>query len=78
MPRLSPVSWKVLECIFQKAGYIFERQVGSHRTYFRDGIIRPIVIPAHSKDIAVGIIRSLMNTANMNRDEYFKYLSKCK
>jgi predicted RNA binding protein YcfA (HicA-like mRNA interferase family) len=77
MPRITPVYWKVLECIFLKYGFKFERQVGSHRTYNKRGAVRPIVIPAY-KEIDTELIRSNMRTANMSRKEYFKLLEECK
>ncbi len=77
MPRITPVHWTVLECVFEQAGFTFERQVGSHRSYSKPGVLRPIVIPAHNKDIDVTIIRGLMQTAGMSRDEYFMYLRRC-
>ena len=77
MPRITPVHWKVLECIFQKAGFVFERQEGSHRSYVREGVPRPVIIPTY-KEIDVDIIKSNMRTANMSRAEYFEYLRQCK
>ena len=77
MPRITPVHWKVLECIFQKAGFVFERQEGSHRSYVRQGVLRPVIIPTY-KEIDVDIIKSNMRTANMSRVEYFEYLRQCK
>lgn len=77
MPRITPVHWKVLECIFQKAGFVFERQEGSHRSYVREGVPRPVIIPTY-KEIDVDIIKSNMRTANMSRAEYFEFLKQCK
>ena len=76
MPRLTPVHWKILECIFRKAGFEFERQVGSHRTYAKNGVSRPLVIPA-KRNVSVEIIRSCMRTAHLSRDEYFRLLEDC-
>jgi len=77
MSRIAPVHWEKLECVFLKAGFKYSRQTGSHRYYTKDGIIRPIVIPAHNKPIAVHIIRSNLRTAKMSRDEYFNLLQDC-
>ena len=76
MPRITPVHWKVLECIFLKAGFIFERQQGSHRSYTKPGCPRPVIIPTY-KQIDQDIIHSNMRTAKMSRDDYFKYLREC-
>lgn len=64
MPRLTPVKWKILECIFLKDGFHFERQVGSHRSYIKEGILRPVIIPTYN-EIDVDIIRSNMRTAGV-------------
>ncbi len=77
MPRLTPVDWKTLECIFMKAGFVFDRQKGDHRSYVREGCLRPVVIPKY-KEIDVDIIQSNMRTAGMNRKEYFQYLKECR
>ncbi|MBF0227943.1 MAG: type II toxin-antitoxin system HicA family toxin [Desulfobacterales bacterium] len=76
MPRIAPVHWKVLECIFLKAGFIFKGQTGSHRRYLKAGCIRPVVIPAHDV-IRQDIIMSNLRTAGMSRDDYFKFLAFC-
>jgi len=77
MPRLTPVHWKVVECIFKKAGFVFDRQESTHRLYVKAGVDRPVVIPTY-KEIDTEIIRGNMRTAKMSRDAYFKLLKKCK
>ena len=76
MSRLTPVNWKILECVFLKDGFVFERQKGTHRSYVKKGILRPVVIPTY-KEIDVEIIRSNMRTAKMSRERYFKLLNEC-
>ncbi len=77
MPRITPVHWKVLECIFLLAGFEFSRQEGDHRVYVKVGILRPVVIPAKSSLDNV-IIQSNMRTAGMSREAYFSLLADCK
>jgi predicted RNA binding protein YcfA (HicA-like mRNA interferase family) len=76
MPRITPVHWKVLECIFLKAGFTFEREEGSHRSYIKKGCLRPIIIPKY-KEIDDDIIHANMRTAKMSREDYFTYLLQC-
>lgn len=78
MPRLSAVPWKVLECVFLLAGFIFARQHGSHRTYTRPGCPRAVVIPVHNRPVDTFIILANLRTAGMGRDEYFRLLDQCK
>lgn len=73
MPRIVPVHWKVLEKVFLDAGFEFVRQEGSHRSYTRPGILRPIVIPTY-KEVPVSIIRNNLKTAGISRDDYFRLL----
>ncbi|MBT7592675.1 MAG: type II toxin-antitoxin system HicA family toxin [Candidatus Scalindua sp.] len=77
MSRLIPVGWKVLDCIFTKAGFSYERQTGSHRSYSKPGISRPLVIPTHN-EVQVFIISGLIRTAGIKRADYLGYLKQCK
>ena len=67
-PRITPVHWKVLECIFMKAGFVFDRQESSHKSYTKPGFPRPIVIPTYP-EIDDDIIHGLMRTAGMTREK---------
>ena len=75
MPKITPVHWKKLEKIFFMAGFRLARQSGSHRAYVKEGVSRPIVIPAYD-EVPVSIIRNNLKTAGITRDEYFKWLEK--
>jgi predicted RNA binding protein YcfA (HicA-like mRNA interferase family) len=77
VPRITPVDWKTLDCVFRKAGFVFDRGKGDHRSYVKSGCLRPVVIPKY-KEIDIDIIKSNMRTAGMSRDEYFRYLKECK
>ena len=77
MPKFSPVDWKTLERVFLRTGFRFVRQEGSHRSYVKDGIARPIVIPTY-REIPVFIIRNNMKTAGLSREDYFRLLDECR
>lgn len=77
MPKFAPVDWKTLERIFVAAGFQFVRQEGSHRSYLKPGVARPVVIPAY-REIPVFIIRNNLKTAGISRDEYFRRLEQCR
>ena len=57
-----------------RSGLAFVRQDGSHRIYFKEGMLRPVIVPAH-KEVSVGVIQSCLRTAGISRDEYFRLLS---
>ncbi|MFQ5787239.1 MAG: type II toxin-antitoxin system HicA family toxin [Thermodesulfobacteriota bacterium] len=77
MPRITPVRWQILECIFKKAGFSFERQKGDHKVYSKTGVHRPVIIPTY-KEVRLDIIKSNMRTAKMTNKEYFQLLEECK
>jgi len=77
MPRITPLPWKVVECIFLKDGFVFDHQEGSHRRYFKKGVKRPIIIPIY-KSVDLDIILGLMRTAGMSRERFFELLAVCK
>jgi predicted RNA binding protein YcfA (HicA-like mRNA interferase family) len=75
MPRITPVHWRNLEKVFLAAGFQFVRQEGSHRSYVKPGIARPVVIPTYDQ-VPVSIIRNNLKTAGISRDEYFRLLAE--
>jgi predicted RNA binding protein YcfA (HicA-like mRNA interferase family) len=75
MPRLQPVDWRTLETVFVAAGFRFVRQKGSHRSYVKEGVARPVVIPAY-REVPVFIIRNNLKTPSLSREEYFRLLEE--
>ena len=77
MPKFAPVDWQTLESVFLSAGFRFKRQEGSHRSYVKEGIARPVVIPTY-RQVPVFIIRNNLKTAGISRDEYFRLLERAR
>jgi predicted RNA binding protein YcfA (HicA-like mRNA interferase family) len=75
LPRFTPVVWRTLERVFVAVGFRFARQEGSHRSYVREGVSRPIVIPTYA-EVPVFIIRNNLKTAGLSRDDYFRLLEQ--
>jgi len=75
VPKITPTHWTTLEKVFLMDGWRFDRQEGSHRSYVKPGVARPIVIPTY-RDVPVSIIRNLMRTANMSRERYLELLAR--
>jgi predicted RNA binding protein YcfA (HicA-like mRNA interferase family) len=73
MPRLAPVHWRRLERVFLASGFAFVRQQGSHRSYFRPGTLRPVVIPTYDQ-VPVSVIKTNLRTAGLSREEYLRLL----
>ena len=61
--------------MFQAAGFRFDRQEGSHRSYVKPGVARPVVIPAY-REVPVFVIRTNLKTASLSRDDYFQLLEQ--
>ncbi len=76
MRRLSPVSYRILVCIFEREGFICVREEGDHMIFTRSGVIRPVVIPKY-KSVPVFIIKNNMRSAGMTRERYFEHLARC-
>ena len=77
MPKFTPEHWRILDRVFLAAGFRFVRQEGSHRSYVKTGIARPVVIPAY-QEVPVFIIRNNLKTAALSRDGYFRLLAEVK
>jgi predicted RNA binding protein YcfA (HicA-like mRNA interferase family) len=77
MPKFTTEHWRTLEAVFLAAGFQFARQEGSHRSYVKLGVARPIVIPTY-REVPVFIIRNNLKTAGLSRDEFFALLAKVK
>ena len=77
VPKFAPEHWRTVEAVFLAAGFHFVRQQGSHRSYAKAGVIRPVVISAY-KEVPIFIIRNNLKTAGLSRDEYFALLKKVK
>ena len=73
MAALAPVHYKTLSAVFERAGFVFDRQRGDHLIYTKAGIPRPLVIPAY-REVPVFIIKNLLRTAGMSREEYLEIL----
>ena len=75
MPRITPVHWRTLERVFLAAGFELARQEGSHRSYVKKGVLRPVVIPTYD-EVPVSIIRNNLKTAGISREDYFGLLER--
>ena len=76
MPKLSPLSYKVLVCIFELDGFVCIREEGDHMIFTKRGVLRPIVIPKY-KHVPVFIIKNNMRSAGMGRERYLKLVIQC-
>lgn len=69
MPSLPVLSGKEVVAVFEKFGWQFIRQSGSHMILVKDGEIATLSIPNH-REVAKGTLRSLIRTAGLTVNEF--------
>ncbi len=60
-----PMTPKQMEKFLLKNGFIFERQKGSHRTFFNPETKRSATVPIHSKDLKKGTEQKILKDAGL-------------
>jgi len=75
MAHLTPLNWKKFEKFLLFIGCVLTREKGDHRIYWRDGLKRPVVIPA-SGELPVLIIRNNLRVLAVSPDEYIEILKR--
>ncbi|MGB3655886.1 MAG: type II toxin-antitoxin system HicA family toxin [Rivularia sp. (in: cyanobacteria)] len=68
MGRLSNISGKEAVKIFERFGYIFDHQTGSHMILWHDS--KPTLSVPNHKELAPGLLRSLIRQAEITVDEF--------
>jgi len=54
---------------FQRAGWIVDRQVGSHVMLVKAGYPYTLSVPQH-KELGIGILKKLLKQANLSTEEF--------
>jgi len=73
--KLKPVDTARLVSILERLGYKKARQKGSHLV-LQDSKGRLIVVPIHSKEIGIGLLRAIIREAGISREAFLKELGK--
>lgn len=73
MPPLPNVSGTDVRRAFEKLGWKFIRQSGSHMILAKSGEIASLSIPKH-REVARGTLRSLIRAANVTTNEFIEAL----
>jgi predicted RNA binding protein YcfA (HicA-like mRNA interferase family) len=76
MPRLTPLPWHKVLCVFKQLGYRHVRTTGSHAILEKAGVARPLVVPRYS-EIRLDILHGLIRTAGITRDAFLTLLENC-
>ena len=69
MAALPSVSGERAVRVFQKAGWIKDRQRGSHLILIKPGHPSSLSVPQH-REVAPGTLRALIRAAEMSVDEF--------
>jgi len=69
MPKLPSIKPRALIKKLKKAGFIEDRQSGSHIVMYHPKTGRRAVIPIHLKDIPKGTLNSLIKEAGILKEE---------
>jgi predicted RNA binding protein YcfA (HicA-like mRNA interferase family) len=57
----------------KRAGFVFDRQKGSHMVYYHPETNRTVVIPRH-REIKAGTLREILRESNLTREEFRRLL----
>jgi len=71
--RLPNLNWQRVTTALERAGFIFDRQKGSHLVYYHPETNRTVVVPRH-REIKSGTLREILREANLGREEFRKLL----
>ncbi len=75
MSRLGGLSNRDLERVAESEGWVFVRQVGSHRIYTRRPNPHNLTIPV-SRDLPAGTVRSLVKGMGLTVDAFLARLGR--
>jgi predicted RNA binding protein YcfA (HicA-like mRNA interferase family) len=53
----------------KRAGWLVDRQVGSHVMLVKTGYLYTLSVPQH-KELGIGILKKLLKQANLNVEEF--------
>ena len=76
MPRLTPLPWQKVVCVFEQLGYRQAGRRGSHLKLEKPGVARPLIIPKYN-EVGLDILNNLMRAAGIRRDAFFALLRNC-
>jgi predicted RNA binding protein YcfA (HicA-like mRNA interferase family) len=73
MTRLANIAGKEAVKAFQRAGWSFSSQVGSHVVLVKAGQRTNLTVPQH-KELALGTLRALIRAAGLSVEEFLDLL----
>ena len=75
MSKLPTIRARDLVRAAERAGFVFDRQRGSHAVYYRESDRRRIVVPVHAgQDMKPGTLRAIITDMGLTVDEFIALL----
>jgi predicted RNA binding protein YcfA (HicA-like mRNA interferase family) len=71
--QLPSLSWQQVVKALKRAGFVLDRQKGSHMVYYHPETNHTVVVPRH-RTIKTGTLRELLREANFSQEEFRKLL----
>ena len=76
-PKLQRVKPRELVRALKKAGFVEQRQRGSHLRMYREADQRLVIVPMHKgKDVPTGTLRGILREADISPNEFLQLLKK--
>ncbi|OGH48318.1 MAG: hypothetical protein A3A51_00800 [Candidatus Levybacteria bacterium RIFCSPLOWO2_01_FULL_39_10] len=72
MPKLPSFKPRQLIKKIEKAGYVIDRQRGSHVILYHPKERKRLTIPMHVKDLPKGTLNSIIKQSGLTREEFLK------
>ena len=70
MPKLTPMSATEMVAALKRAGFVPDRQKGSHLTMLHPATRRRAVVPMHPGDLAIGTAHVILREAGISHEEF--------
>jgi predicted RNA binding protein YcfA (HicA-like mRNA interferase family) len=74
MPQLPVVSGRQARRAFEKSGWIFDRQRGSHMILIKPGVAHNLSVPDH-RELDRGLLRALIRDAGLTVEAFIQLLA---
>lgn len=72
MPKLPVLKPRDVIRALERAGFVFERQKGSHKIYLKDKL--GVTVPYHNKDLKPATLKHIIKQSGMELKEFMGLL----
>ncbi len=74
MPKFPSIKPRELIKVFERQGYIIDRQKGSHIILFHSISHRRLTIPMHAKDVPNGTLHAIIKESGLTKEGFLAIL----